>query len=296
MTVRRYSRPVLRAGYSAVNARYPAATAGLRTAYRAYQLARKYRRPIKATARVAFKIAKRQKRRMFTLPNQWSGPKPAKRTRHADDARVLKSTRQLYTRALVNDIPGLTATPGITSGAELNRRLSNTIKLSGMKICFTVRNVSTKPLWFHFAVVNLKQENTSISENMFRSQGTAVDATENAVDFNHLTLSGMDMHCLPLNSDKFHILKHMKMEIMPDATTTATDYTNNSAKNYKFVDFYLDIKKNIRFRDSTDTTPESTDLYTIFWATHFGDAKGAAIATNQYEIQERVVTYFRDKK
>ncbi len=172
-----------------------------------------------------------------------------------------------------------------TKGTQLDARERGLVNIRGFKICMELENLGEKPLYFNYAVIYPKAciaEDLIEANNFFRSSGN-----ERGADFGD-ALTSNEFHCLPINTDKFVILKHKRM-VVPGANT-------NSGRTYRNIDFYCKLNRQMRYDDFDATSPEGGHVFLVFWMDVFGTTGGTAPQTGQCAISERIITYFRETK
>jgi hypothetical protein len=169
----------------------------------------------------AFRDSQSSKRSKFSADNIGFDPgtETTKRYQSANLNGTLRNSRTLHTFNLCQ-VP-LQAT---NTGPTINTRERQLINLKGFKFCVEVRNETTAPMYYNWAIISPKD-----------STATAISSTEffrgNGISRNQAfdtTLSGQ-MHCLPINSDKFTILEHKRFRLN---TSTGTTYTNEDGSSY----------------------------------------------------------------
>lgn len=172
----------------------------------------------------------------------------------------------------------------------LDGRETDVAVIKGFKVCMEVCNTNTNlPMYLNHAVVVLRDGTTIIIPDWFRAQGG--DTRTN--DFDPATLTGNELYCLPINADKYVVLKHMRKRIEPSQVVAR----GNDRKN---IDYYMSVDRQFRWDDATQTPRK--DIFLVTWASYFGRTAGTAAASGQndttetYDYSMRVVTYFDDSK
>lgn len=193
------------------------------------------------------------------------------------------NTRTLVTHALL-DIP---------QGTDIDERERRLANVRGFKICMEVKNLENEPLYFNIAVLNLKSGAGSSSGQInnidfFR----ASEGPSRARDFAN-DLNGMEFHCLPINTDRYNILRHKRYRLVPPVGGTTVSHSGFSYMN---VDWYIPLKRQIRWDAATATSPESGECWVVYWADKFSALAGSTPVTNAFSVTHRMVTYFREPK
>ncbi|ASH99185.1 capsid protein [Giant panda circovirus 2] len=257
-----------RAGYAfAGRVAGMAARAGMKRGYRAVR--RFARRP----------RAKRQRLNSRSHVGEAIGTTNCKTKQCSLTDITAKNSRTLY-RTGVTDIPG---------GSNPDERLRNHVNLRGFKVCLEFRNNVTTPLYVNVAV--LAPKNTSgniLSEtDFFRDSGTT-----RAKDFS-TALTAMEFHCLPVNTDDYVVLKHKRFRLGP--LPGATLYQNSVGNNYKNVDWYIKLGRQVRYESSSS---QATDghVSVAYWCDAWGAAAGTAAASGSMSVSQRYITYWKEPK
>lgn len=176
----------------------------------------------------------------------------------------------------------------VTKGDNRNQRERNIINVGGFKITFAVRNDRTVPGHFHLAVLSPKDSTSLVTSDFFRSPSDT-----RAVDFG-LPLGDLSMDNLPINSDKYQILRHKRYTLMPSANNA--NWQSNSGNNFTTIRWYVKLKRQLRYEENTDTIPQSGEVFLVWWISHMGDNTGDAVTTDGYEIGYRTEMYFREPR
>jgi hypothetical protein len=129
------------------------------------------------------------------------------------------------------------------------------------------------------------------------STATAISATEflrgNGISRNQAfdtTLSGSQMHCLPINTDKFTVLEHKRFRLN---TSTGPTYTNEDGSSYMNFNKYVPVNRQLRYKNNSND-PTQGDIWMVHWASGYMQNTGTAVATNAYRQSESIVTYFKE--
>lgn len=209
------------------------------------------------------------------------GTSDSKRTTAIDDAYGSDTmcTLQIWNPTTISRSTGVD---------DLNTRESDTAVIKGFRLCMELANVNTTtPMYYNLALV-VPRDNTSVSStDFFRSQG----GTSRSANFDPATLSAMELHCLPINTDRYVVLWHKRHRLEAgDVTSMGRDKKN--------IDFYTTIQKQIRFDDALSNPRK--DIFLVGWASFFGRTAGTTAASGQNDTSEtfryalKVVTYFDD--
>lgn len=249
---------------------------GLKAARMGVRLAKKYT-PVKFGARrKRWNMLK--KKRLFSRKNVGDPRGFATAKKH----EVANGQTTLLTRTLVS--VNLTEIDK-TSVNDIDRRQRDTLYISGFKICMSIHNQGTAPLYVNIAILAPKGNQQGITiTDFFRGFGTV----RNKSFTNALTAN--EFHCLPINTDRYTVLRHMRFSL----NGTGTTYAREFGGTWRDVDMYLPLKRTVRFESSASTSCE-TPVYLVKWCDNVMNPT-AQTATTGMEYQERIITYFKEPK
>jgi len=186
----------------------------------------------------------------------------------------------------------------LTKGSDIDNRstrLRQSVDFRGIKICFRIQinnvaGLGGQKFAFNWAIVSPKQLDANITalptEEFFRGSGE----TSRAQDFAG-TLTGLDLHCLPINRDKYVIHRHKRMVLGP--------YESTEGKSERYFETYVPVKRKVVYNQNTELgtedNPEGRDMWMIWWGAFLnegtGNGQGSAFTT-----QFKAVRYFREPK
>lgn len=178
----------------------------------------------------------------------------------------------------------------ITKGDGIDQRERDMVNLRGFHVCLSYRNVTSEPVVINVAIVHDRREADGgaqpiAEEDFFRGSGT-----QRAIDFGE-QLTGQQMNCLKMNSDRFIILKRKKLLVANVPPATPGGYYNGVSKNWKEYKMWMPLKRQLRYEDGNCQTP----LALIWWMDGpFTPANTVAISG--IETFAHVVTYFKEPK
>jgi len=186
-------------------------------------------------------------------------------------------------------VTDITALEQATSANSISRRQRQIVYLKGFKICEEISNNLDSPLYYNIAVV-APHGNTSTPNqtDFFRSTG----GTTRSTDFG-TSLSSLEFHCLPINTDKYTVLYHKR--IMLNAVNNTASFAARDGRNYCVHDHYVKMNRQIRYDDTTSGSCENP-VYVVHWADEFQTASGSAVVSGAYSKQRRYVMYFKEPK
>lgn len=171
-----------------------------------------------------------------------------------------------------------------TAGSDAyDRRLHDQFNFRGIKVCMNFRAegaLGTAKAHMNVAIISPKSElfssNNIPSGDFFRDPSGA----SRSADFGDPALLDLDYHCSAINTDKYNVHKRMKFEIGPSGST--------EGNKEKFIDFYVPVKRQIRYGDTI--YPEGKNMYLIWW---YSASDGGAPA-NAVRFSYRVTRYFKE--
>lgn len=243
-----------------------------------------YARPALRVGRAVYKTARsrnrKRKRQTMNRVGDRVGTSTAKKA--ATQVGTIISTKQLYQLQLLN----LTKMNPAGDTAITTQRRLDVVNFRGIKFCIHFRNLlSSTPLHVHVAVVSPKAADGSLAtlplDEFFRSNG---ETNDRSVTFS-TALSGMDMRCLPINTDKYLVHKHKRMIVAPNTST--------EGRASRYMEWYMKVHRQIRYKNDTDD-PEGKNMYLLVWCTNAEETGGAAGIGTALKYDVRLVKYFRN--
>lgn len=186
-----------------------------------------------------------------------------------------RTDRTLYQQDLT-DIPGTTS--GVPQIDERRRALLN---YRGVKVCMEWKNNLSVDLLCNIAIIAPRAGTSVPTTDFFRGNGNV-----RAIDFNVFSLNSMDIHCRPINADKYTVLKHMKFQL--GATGTGT-----LPRAYKFVEFYQAINRQLRY-DDEDGGSAKTPFFLVYWAAPVLTTTTDPTNASAYTVTYDTVAYYRE--
>ena len=259
--------------YAAAALRYgpTAARAAGRIAKWAY---RRYR-----SRRTGYRSAKRARFSTIHIGEK-VGTSSSKVNEQKNTSLVAKNTRTLYAQNLTT----------VTFGADRNERERGIINCRGFRICMAMVNDINVPMYANVAVIHQKDAETAPAEtNFFRGPGA-----QRGQDFGN-ALTSLEFHCLPINTDKYVVLKHKRLLLAPDIEVTG-DFNNNKGKNYANLDWYVKLKRQLRFDNSAVSTPTNGNVWLVYWFDTWPAAANATPTNTAVRVTERHLMYFHEPK
>jgi len=227
------------------------------------------------------RLTSRKKPRFSTTTiGERIGTSSSKVSEQKNTSLATKSTRTQYVQNLCT----------VSSGTTRSTRERGVINCRGFRICMSAVNDQNVPMYLNVAVVHGKVDETAVgTPNFFRSPETS-----RAKDFDN-TLSSLEFHCLPINTDKYTILKHKRFILGPE-TTVAGDFATGVTKNWTNIDWYVKLKRQLRFDDSINTTPVSGNVWLVYWADLWSANSNTTAVATALRVNERHLMYFHEPK
>lgn len=205
-----------------------------------------------------------------------------------DTAKRNVAVNNLSTRASrVLYIQDLILIPKTTTNL-IDSRQRDVVNVKGVRCCFEWANLVVHPLHINVAFVVPKSGNdVATSTEFFRGM-----STDRAQDFD-TSLSSVELSCLPINTDKYTILKHKRFMLNP--TSGGAVWDTQKGASYKKMKYYLRINRQMRF-DSSSGVVEDGRVYLLYWADRFMNAGGAASLSTAFSVNEHHIVYFKEPK
>lgn len=210
------------------------------------------------------------------------GSSDSKRQATVTDTYQAKSTCTL-------DVQNVTNIAKDGAGADaINTRERDVAVIKGFKVCSEIKNINTSDQMYYNIAVVVARDNLGVpTDDFFRAES----GTSRTVNFDPSILTANELHCLPINTDKYIILKHKRIKLLIDNVTSV-------GRNQTNHDFYMPINRQLRWDDALGTPRQ--DIYILSWASFYGRTFGTTAASGQndtsenYERSLKVVTYFDD--
>lgn len=175
----------------------------------------------------------------------------------------------------------------IAQGTEVNQRQRNVLNIQGIQILAEIKNRSADPLLLNIAVIASKGTSGIEVADFFRDQ-----ALDRACDFSS-ALSSIELHHLPINTDKYIVLRHKRYTLQPGATG-GTNIITNHGQSWMTLDWWLPFKRQVRYDSSSANNPEDGNVTLVWWADKFESASGTVMSSNQFAIAYRHVCHFKE--
>lgn len=198
--------------------------------------------------------------------------------------REVQKVDFLYDGRTLNSLDILSIPHTTGDGDNRNERQRQVANVRGWKICASIDNQRTNPLYFNIAVVVTKN-GTFGTNDFFRGRDD-----ERSMNFS-TGLTSNEFHCLPINTDKYHVLMHRRILLNGSSAVSNVNYSGSS---YAIVDKWVTLGRQIRYETIDTATTANEDARLVFWADDFGASATTAIQTDAFKMQASICCYFRD--
>lgn len=175
----------------------------------------------------------------------------------------------------------------LVKGDGINQRERDAVNLRGWKVNMEMINVGTKPRYFNYAVVTPKDCGTTTTSTLVIDFFRAYQANR-AQNFS-ISLTGLQLHTLPINTDKINVLKHGRFKLGTDDPQAGFKDT----RNYKTFSFFLPLGRQIRYDSSGNPTQKA---WLVFWYDSVGAEANSAAEVEGLKLHYQIVTYFREPR
>jgi len=250
-------------------------------AYRYYRSTRGTRKRNTYNGRRYSRVGARKKARfsprMIGMPNNSTTSKSA----------IVNNETQVTRQSRTQYILDLTS---LAQGPALNQRLRQHVKMTGWKICMEVRCTLNTPIYLNCAVLSPKQTgNDSIDPTgFFRNNSDA-----RSMDFS-INRTGLEMHCAPINSDDYTILKH-KRYVLNTVNQPTSSWSKQSGSSWINIDWWVPLRRQVRYLSGESSTPTDGRVFHVFWFDVWGNPAGTA-AANVAAVSTKVLSYYREPR
>lgn len=248
-------------------------------AARAYSYARRYGPTALRAARKIQRFVRKRKKTLSSGRHKRArlfgdnvGSDTASKSILGTQSRSLEDSRTLYS---------LNATD-IDHGIDKDERYRSLINLRGFYLEYKVDNNQTYDCFVNVAMVSPKDHTATAvtTTDFFRGYGQL-----RSVDFSGTSLSGMDFHWRPINTDLYHIFFHKRL------TITGTDNIGNRT-NWKAFKKYVPVKRQIRY-DGVSSNYSTSPVFLIYWIDQVHAQSGDATTANIARVQFHLRAIFR---
>jgi len=208
----------------------------------------------------------------------------------------------LDSRTFVKDI-NLLAIEQSSSAALTHARQSFVIDVIGFAVEFHVKASSASdtysslngipylnPMLWNVAIIAPTDNNVVTTDDFFRSQGENKSTRD--IDFTN-ALSAIEMHGLPINTDKFQILMHKRFKVGSCNKQSTTNGSTGAVPDIATFKKWVPMYRQVAYSDSTADKCTSP-VYFVYWYDHMFAPAPLGAQPRGAVIEAKVVTYFRD--
>lgn len=218
--------------------------------------------------------------RMVGMPNSAS---TSKTSYINNETQIARDTRTLYALDVTQ----------LGQGSQINQRLRQHAKVTGFKICMEVRNTEDVPMYFNMCVIAPKNTqsaggpgNRPSEINFFRNNTDA-----RSMNFS-ISRTGLELHCCPINSDDYTILRHKRYIIN---TANPTNYKKEYGTSFLNIEEWVSLRRQARYQPGESSDATDGRVFHCFWFDKWGAA--ADELPSQAALQSsRIITYFREPR
>lgn len=182
----------------------------------------------------------------------------------------------------------------LRDGESPNSRNRDLVNVTAIKNTMIIRNRYTTPLIVNVAyIISRDSQIASVSPVNFFRDDDAV-GNDRGTDFAN-TLSAVDLGYLPINSDRYDVLKRHTFILGPHGSVTQSgsppaDRFNDAVPNWKALSDYIKVNRQIRYDASGDPR---NDINLVIWAVRI-DYTGSTPVLDIVDYQSRRDVYFHN--
>jgi len=179
----------------------------------------------------------------------------------------------------------------IPRGINITERIRDVVEFRGIRLCYRIRNLDGNGnMYHHWALISPKTDAVGVStNNFFRSD--APQTTGRGRDFDN-TLDAHEFHCLPINPDKWNIIRHRKYTL---GTITASSSIARTNDSWREIREWIPIKRQLRYDDDNVANTCSTPIFFVHWSARWNSPGGTA-PTAVVNTSYRIHAYFNNPK
>ena len=171
----------------------------------------------------------------------------------------------------------------ITRGTGLSERTRDFVNLRGFALHFNAITNTTAPnvSCFNVAFLAPKAGKTISNTDFFRSQSSGDDRDLNF----SIALTGEQLHMLPINTDKYTVLKHKRFKL--------TTQSSGVSGFYRCLKMWVPLRRQIAYDASTGLSA-TEPVYFCWWMDLLNAPANQTVTANTVNLQWKVITFFRD--
>lgn len=189
------------------------------------------------------------------------------------------------------DLSVIERVSNVAGGLTNDKRVGDVIHMSGAKLNFFIENGSAVPIGCNVAIVVPRNESSlNVTLPIPNFFGGNSDTRGEAFDL--ATKTGLELHTLPLNTDKFEVLYH-KRKILGRTFAAGGVTTSTDAKSWGLWDDYIPINKEIRYTDGTGASAVSAPCVLV-WFDSMRSPTGAAAFAGCL-VARHLTVFWREK-
>lgn len=210
--------------------------------------------------------------------------------RNAKRQEVLKTGFAATPSFSLNQV-ALTTLGALSTGAQ-DARQKALVNLRGWKIEMELKNNLEVPVYWNVAVISSRDSDSIIGDDFFR------DTFQRGVNFSATTHTALFMHTAPINVDKYNILWHTRGRLAgkADSSNGTTGEWSSGYASYMNVSKYVALKRQLRFDQDTDTSPENGNTYLCYWFNSMGGTAPLAVTAGAVNVGFQIICTFKDTR
>lgn len=195
-----------------------------------------------------------------------------------------KSTKTFYTQDITD----------VSRGGDINDRERQLCYVSGWKIMLELRNKAEVERYCNIAFIALKDGvgETPTGDEWFRNYGA--DRNEDFPVAPATTLNGFEMHCTPINTDKYYVLKHMRFKLGAlNDNTSGNQFNTNYGTTWRRC-LWIPLKRQIRYKNISTSIPENARIFMCYWFSSVGTNENTAVVADALDMSYKIIMHFRE--
>lgn len=281
----------------------PVTPAQARSAARALQYVYSHRRVLRSTLRntrrrLAFSPgraralgrARRVRRHVRNRIGDRPGTVNSKRVVTSRTDRESIDTKTLYVKDITD----------VAHGTDINDRERQLCYVSGWKIMLELWNKSEAVRYVNIAFIALKDGvgETPNGDEFFRSYENDRNRPFPTAPYVANDMNGFEMHCTPINTDKYYVLKHLRIKMAPkdhEAGSTS-QFAYNYQSNVWNKCLWIPLRRQIRYKNLSNSIPENARIFMTYWTTGASTNGQTAIQPDQLDFSHKIIMHFREPK
>jgi len=177
----------------------------------------------------------------------------------------------------------------IAAGTDIDQRERHNVQLSGFKVRGEIVNLIGSPLYVNVAIVHNRDSGNTFANEFFRNS-----ANVRGIDFS-TALSSLELHGLPLNTDKFAVIKHERFLLAPNAGTASGPISNGQSEYYTTFDEYVKVDRNLQYDGAgPGDIDAASNIHLIWWCDEMATAAGSTAVPNACTFNWNVIAFHHD--